>query len=140
MQEQKELFVLVVAADRVIAATLATVLRSGGYMVGTTASSATASRIAGRMVVDAAVIDLATDDPMSLQIAVALQNRYPDCHTVLVCSPSQKDEAVMRAEEAGLDCEFVLRPLSRSELLAQLATAPGVQFNPLTAGKQPHAA
>ena len=75
-----------------------------------------------------------------VQSAVTLQNRYPDCHTVLVCSPSQKDEAVMRAEEAGLDCEFVLRPLSRAELLAQLATAPGVQFNTATAGEQLRAA
>lgn len=136
MQEDKELFVLVVAADRVIAATLASVLRSGGYMVATTASGATALRIAGRMVIDAVVIDLAADDPMSLQIAGTLQNRYPDCRIVLVCSPSQKDEAVMRAEEAGLDCEFILRPLSRAELLAQLATAPGVQFHPQTAARQ----
>ncbi|HLX74337.1 MAG TPA: response regulator [Terriglobales bacterium] len=136
MKEQKELFVLVVAADRVIAATLATVLRSDGYMVATTASGATASRIAGRMIIDAAVIDLATDIPMGLEIAVTLQNRYPDCRLVLVCSPSQKDEAVMRAEESGLDCELILRPLSRAELLAQLATAPGVEFNPQTAAKQ----
>lgn len=140
MQEQKELFVLVVAADRVIAATLATVLRSGGYMAATTASGVTASRIASRMVVDAAVIDLAADNPMSLQLGVALQNSYPDCRIVLVCSPGQRDEAVMWAEEVGLDCDFVLRPLSRVELLARLATAPGVQLNPQSARTQLHAA
>ena len=49
---------LLVVGDRMVAATLARVLQAGGYMVGTTGSAATAARIAGRMVVDASVIDL----------------------------------------------------------------------------------
>lgn len=126
MSERKELFVLVVASDRVVAATVATVLRAGGYLAATVASRAAVPSIAARMVVDAAVIDLPAGSSIDVQTAVFLQNRYPDCRIVLVCSPPQRDEAVMLVEETGLDCEFVLRPLSRAELLAQLAVAPGV--------------
>ncbi|HSB75446.1 MAG TPA: response regulator [Terriglobales bacterium] len=130
MSKRKELFVLVVAEDRVIAATLATVLQAGGYMVATTASGATAARIAGRMVVDALVIDLPAANPASLNFAAGLQRRYPSCHITLVCSPSQRDQAAMLMEEAAVDCDFILRPISRTELLAQLAAAPGVWSKP----------
>lgn len=126
MSDRKELFVLVVAADRVIAATLATVSHGGGYMTASTASGATALRIAGRMVIDAAVIDLAAHHPPDIEAAVALQNKYPDCRILLVCSSSQLDEAALVVEETGLNCELVLRPLSRVDLLAKLAAAPGV--------------
>jgi len=126
MSDRKELFVLVVAADRVIAATLATVLHAGGYMAASTASGATALRIAGRMVVDAAVIDLGANHP-DLETATALQSKYPDCRILLVCSSSKLDEAALVAEETGLNCELVLRPLSRADLLAKLAAAPGVR-------------
>jgi DNA-binding response OmpR family regulator len=126
MSDRKELFVLVVAADRVIAATLATVLHAGGYMAASTASGTTALRIAGRMVVDAAVIDL-NAHPLDLETAVALQSKYPDCRILLVCSSSKLDEAALAAEETGLNCELVLRPLSRADLLAKLAAAPGVR-------------
>jgi DNA-binding NtrC family response regulator len=127
MSDKKELFVLVVAADRVIAATLATVLHAGGYMAASTASGATALRIAGRMVIDAAVIDLAANRPLDLETALALQSKYPACRILLVCSSSKLDEAALVAEETGLNCELVLRPLSRADLLAKLAAAPGVR-------------
>ena len=141
MSERTELFVLVVASDRVIAATLATVLHAGGYMSATTASGATALRIAGRMVVDAAVLDLAAHYPLNLDTAVALQDRYPGCRIILVCSPTQLDEARLMVEETGLVCELIVRPISRAELLAKLAAAPGVHCNPLqTFGRQLHAA
>jgi DNA-binding response OmpR family regulator len=127
MSERKELFVLVVAADRVIAATLASVLHAGGYMAASTASGATALRIAGRMVVDAAVIDLPANRPLDFETAVALQGKYLDCRIILLCSPSQLDEVAMLVEETGLNCELVVRPLSRADLLAKLAEAPGVR-------------
>lgn len=127
MSEKKELFVLVVAADRVIAATLATVLHAGGYMAASTASGATALRIAGRMVIDAAVIDLAANRPPDVETAVALQSKYPDCRILLVCSSSQLDEGALVVEETGLNCELIARPLSRADLLARLAAAPGVR-------------
>lgn len=127
MSDRKELFVLVVAADRVIAATLATVLHAGGYMAASTASGATALRIAGRMVIDAAVIDHPANRPLGFETAVALQGKYPDCRIILVCSPSQLDEVAMLVEETGLNCELVIRPLSRADLLAKLGAAPGVR-------------
>jgi CheY-like chemotaxis protein len=127
MTDRKELFVLVVAADRVIAATLATVLHAGGYMAASTASGANALRIAGRMVIDAVVIDLAANRALNLETALALQSKYPDCRILLVCSASKLDEAALAAEETGLNCELVLRPLSRADLLAKLAAAPGVR-------------
>lgn len=127
MSDGKELFVLVVAADQVIAATLATVLHDGGYMAASTASGATALRIANRMVVDAAVIDLAATRPLALETAVALQSTYPDCRILLVCSSSQLDEAALVAEETGLNCQLLQRPLSRADLLAKVAAAPGVR-------------
>lgn len=127
MNDKKELFVLVVAADRVIAATLATVSHAGGYMAASTASGVTALRIAGRMVIDAAVIDLAANHPPDIESAVALQSKYPDCRILLVCSSSQLDEAALAVEETGLNCELITRPLSRADLLAKLAAAPGVR-------------
>jgi ActR/RegA family two-component response regulator len=139
MSERKELFVLVVASDRVVAATVATVLRAGGYLAATVASRATVPSISARMVVDAAVIDLPVGRPIDLRAAVFLQNRYPDCRIVLVCSPPQRDQAVMMVEETGLGCEFVMRPLSRAELLAHLAVAPGVS-NPQSHLRQLQAA
>jgi len=59
MRDEKRSFVLIVGADRVVATTLAGVLHAGGYMAGTTASSETMLRIASRMVIDAAVIEVA---------------------------------------------------------------------------------
>lgn len=130
MTERKQLFVLIVSDDRVIATTLATVAQTGGYLAATTSSAATAARIAGRMIIDAAVIDLPASHAISLDTAVALQSVYPGCRIVLVCSPAQLDEAAMRAEESGLFCEYVVRPLSRTELLAKLAAVPGVSSQP----------
>lgn len=140
MKKEKKLVVLVLADDRVIAATLSTVLRADGYMVATAESDAAAGRLAARLVIDAAVIDIAAHRPVNLQSAATLQSRYRGCLIVLVCSPAQRDEAVLLAEEAGLDCEFALRPISRGELLSHLAAAPGVQSNSLTSVKQLYAA
>lgn len=140
MKRDTKLCVLVLAADRVIARTLASVLRAGGYMAATTESDAAASRIAERIVIDAAVIDIAAGHPIDLHPAVTLHRRYPDCRILLVCSHSQQEEAVMLAEEASLACQVMLRPLSRVELLAQLAAAPGVESNSRTCLRQLHAA
>ena len=126
MSKRKQLFVLVVSSDRVIAATLATVAQADGYLAATTPATATATRIAERMIVDAAVIDLPANHAISLDAAAAIQSAYPNCRIVLVCSSAQLDEAAMRAEECGLECEYLVRPLSRTELLARLAAAPGV--------------
>ncbi len=140
MKKERKLCVLVLAADRVIARTLASVLRAGGYMVATTEPDAAAGRIAERIVIDAAVIDVEPGRPIDLHPAVTLHRRYPDCRIVLVCSHSQQEEVVMLAEEASLACQFMLRPLSREELLAQLAAAPGVGSNSRTSLRQLHAA
>lgn len=140
MDERKELFVLVVAGDRTVATTLASVLQAGGFMVGSAESAAISARIAGRMIVDAAVIDLAAEQPVTLDAAIALQRKYPACRIILVCSPSQRDEALMLAEEAAVQCEFLLRPLTRTDLLAEVETAPGVPGNPRLPGWQLQAA
>lgn len=140
MAKPKQLFVLVVSSDRVVAATLAAVAQAGGYLAGSAFSSATAARIAERMIIDAAVIDLPANQAISLDAAVALQNAYADCRIVVACSPSQLDEVALRAEDCGLLCDYVVRPLSRAELLAKLVAAPGVQSKPQPWAGKLHAA
>ena len=130
MSKRKQLFVLVVSSDRIIAATVATVAQGGGYLAATTASADTAARIAERMVIDAAVLDLPANHAINLDTAVAVKSSYPDCRIVVLCSPAQRDEVLLQAEECGLLCEYVVRPLSRAELLAKLAAAPGVPSKP----------
>lgn len=129
MREEKRSFVLIVEGDRVVAATLAAVLRAGGYLAATTASSDATLRIASRMVVDAAVMDVAVNRENkagnrenNLDTAVALQEKYPNCRILLVCGQSQAQDVGFLAEENGLDCEIVVRPLRRSDLLAKLAS------------------
>lgn len=129
MREEERSFVLVVEGDRVVATTLATVLHSGGYLAATTASSDATLRIASRMVVDAAVIDVdtnrenkAVNRENNLETAVALQEKYPHCRILLVCGQAQAQDVGFLAEENGLDCEIVVRPLRRSDLLDKLAS------------------
>jgi ActR/RegA family two-component response regulator len=126
MLERKKLFVLVVENDQVVAATLATVLHAGGYMVATTGSHATAMRIASRMVVDAAVINVPANQHIDMETAAALQHKYPECRILLVCSPAHVEAAIASANEIDIETEVLARPLSGAKLLAQLATAPGV--------------
>jgi len=141
MSEGKELFVLVVESDRVVAATLAGVLHAGGYMAATTSSPVAALRIASRMVIDAAVITASGDSLIDTQTASALQNKYPHCRILFVCAPAQVQETRLAAEEEGLACEFVVRPLSRAELLTKLAAAQGLSAEIKTfSGRQLQAA
>ena len=140
MRDEKRSFVLIVEGDRVVATTLAAVLHAGGYMAASTASSETTLRIASRMVIDAAVIDVGSKDASNLENAVALQERYPSCRILLLCGRSQADDVAFWAEETGLDCEVLVRPLSRSELLAKLATENNVQPSHSLPGRQLRAA
>lgn len=126
-KERKKSFVLIVEGDRVVAATLAAVLHAGGCMAASTAGSDATLRIASRMVIDAAVIDADGSDRKNLKSAIALQERYPECRILLLCSRSQADDVSLFAEETGLDCEILVRPLSRAELLAKLGTEADVQ-------------
>ena len=140
MRDEKRSFVLIVGADRVVATTLAGVLHAGGYMAGTTASSETMLRIASRMVIDVAVIEVGSKDASNLETAVALQERYPSCRILLLCGRSQADDVAFWAEETGLDCEVLVRPLSRSELLAKVSTPNELQPSHSLPGRLLHAA
>lgn len=136
MREAKRSFVLIVEGDPVVAATLAAVLHAGGYMAATTAFCDATLRIASRMVIDAAVIDVGGKGTANMQTGVALQERYPYCRILLVCSRSQAEDTAFLANEMGLDCEIVVRPLSRAELLAKLAYRTDQQPSHSLSGRQ----
>jgi DNA-binding response OmpR family regulator len=119
--ERKRSFVLIVESDRIVAATLAGVLQAGGYMAASTRCSDATLRIASRVVIDAAIIDADASDRNHLKTAVALQERYPQCRILLLSGQSHAEDVSLFAEETGLDCEILVRPLSRAELLAKLA-------------------
>ena len=135
-KKRRALFVLVVERDRTVAAALAAVLHEAGYLVGTTESHLATLRIGSRMIVDAAVMDAATDSAATMEAAAALQRKYPSCRIVVICNHSQTDEVYLLAEENDLSCEVLPRPLSRAELLANLHAAPGVAHVDYISGRQ----
>ena len=135
-RKRRALFVLVVERDRTVAAALAAVMHDAGYLVGTTQSHLATLRIGSRMIVDAAVVDAATDSAANMEAAAALQRKYPSCRILVICNRSQAEEVGMLAEENDLSCEILPRPLSRAELLASLHAAPGVPHVESISGRQ----
>ena len=118
--EAKETRVLVVDDERIIADTLALILRSRGFMVRTAYSGEDAVEAAVAMRPDVLISDVVMGRMSGIEAAIEICRTLPECRVILVSGQSITAELLKDALARGHSFEVLTKPVHPQELLDRL--------------------
>lgn len=118
--ETKETRVLVVDDERIIADTLALILRSRGFTVRTAYSGEDAVEAAVAMQPDILISDVVMGRMSGIEAAIEICRTLPNCRVILVSGQSITAELLKDAMERGHSFEVLTKPVHPQELLKRL--------------------
>ena len=116
--------VLVVDDERVIADTLATILRGSGYEAIVAYNAEDGLRQCAAAKPQLVLADVVMPGMNGIEMAVHIQDRYPGCKVVLISGQASISDLLEDARRRGYDFELLAKPIHPEDLLARLATIP----------------
>jgi CheY-like chemotaxis protein len=118
--EAKGLRVLIVDDERVIADTLALILRSRGFTVDTAYSGEDAVQLAEAMRPDVLISDVVMGPMSGVDAAIAICGELPGCRVILISGQVLAADLLEKASARGHAFEVLTKPVPPSVLLARL--------------------
>jgi CheY-like chemotaxis protein len=118
--EAKGLRVLIVDDERVIADTLALILRSRGFTVNTAYSGEDAVELAEAMRPDVLISDVVMGPMSGVEAAIAICGELPDCRVILISGQLITADLLKEATARGHDFEVLIKPVHPQLLLDRL--------------------
>jgi len=118
--ETQGLRVLIVDDERVIADTLALILRARGYSVGTAYSGEEAVEAAAAQRPDVLISDVVMGRMSGIDAAIAICGQHPECRVILISGQSVTAELLAQATRNGHNFEVLTKPVHPQVLLDRL--------------------
>lgn len=126
--------VLVVDDERVIADTLATILRGSGYEAIAAYNAEDGLRQCAAVTPQLVLADVVMPGMNGVEMAVHIQDRYPACKIVLISGQASISDLLEDARRRGYCFELLAKPIHPEDLLAKLATIPSAAAGSLPPG------
>ncbi|MGA8086489.1 MAG: response regulator [Terracidiphilus sp.] len=120
-REVGEQRILVVEDEPVVADTLRQILSSSGYDTRVAYSAETALGSLSRWSPDLAILDVMLPKMNGIDLAMALKERLPDCHILLISGQPSADSLLQEARRLGHDFEILAKPVHPTEILDTIA-------------------
>lgn len=117
--------VLVVDDDRVIADTLAAILRSEGFGAKAVYSGNAAVADARQYVPDALVCDSVLGEANGIEIAIQIGVVCPNCRIILISGAQVSGDLLDQARAAGHEFDVLAKPFHPTTLIEKLRSEPG---------------
>jgi len=112
--------VLVVDDEKVIADTLATILRNTGYESLSAYDGLGALLLCDTFCPELVISDVVMPGMNGIQLAMQIKQRYPDCKVLLFSGQAATANLLEEARRSGYDFEVLAKPIHPKELLAKL--------------------
>jgi CheY-like chemotaxis protein len=119
--ETKPKRVLVVDDERVIADTLATILRNAGYQAVAAYDASSALSLCEAFCPELIIADVIMPITTGVTMAICAKQRHPACKILLFSGQAATANLLREARESGYDFEILLKPVNPKHLLARLA-------------------
>jgi DNA-binding response OmpR family regulator len=123
-RDQHHITAWVVDSDRVIASTLATILRNAGYRVEAFAWPEEALQAARTEQPDLLIADVTLPGLSGIDLAVAMRDMHPGCKVLLLSAQANTSEG-MELDPRIHGLKLLAKPLHPNVLLAAAATLLG---------------
>ena len=114
--------VFVVDDEKVIADTLAVILRSSGYQATAFYNAQSALEQAGIRCPDLVITDVVMPGMNGVEMAVLFRGRHPECKILLFSGQASTVNLLATAAAQGSAFELLTKPLHPTDLLARVAT------------------
>lgn len=129
--------VLVVDDERCVADTLAIIFRQAGYDAVATYDGAAALSACGACAPDLVLSDVNMPGMNGIELAIMIQELYPDCRILLFSGMGGSFELAADAARQGFRFEILQKPTPPAELLQKMAAS--FRRDPLPSYPQPAA-
>lgn len=113
--------VLVVDDERVIADTLATILRASGYEAAVAYNAEDALRHCEAFSTELVLADVVMPGMNGVEMALRIRHRYPTCKIMLISGQASTSDLLEGARQRGYDFELLAKPIHPEDLLTKLA-------------------
>ena len=113
--------ILIVDDERVIADTLAAILRRSGYEATACYDAESAIAHCASVIPDLVITDVIMPGMSGVELAVVVSERYPGCKVLLFSGMANAADLLEGARERGHNFTLLGKPIHPSELLAVLA-------------------
>jgi DNA-binding NtrC family response regulator len=114
--------VLVVDDEKIIADTLALILKHHGFHGVATYSAEQALLIAPKMRPDILLSDVVMGEMNGIQLALAILEIVPSCKTILISGQGATGSLIEQAEKSGHRFELLVKPVHPTKLINILKT------------------
>lgn len=120
-QEATPRRVLVVDDERIIADTLATILRHAGYEALASYDGISALSLCDSFSPDLIISDVVMPQMSGVKMAIAVRQRHPACKVLLFSGQAATVGLLAEARQSGYDFELLEKPMNPKELLAKIS-------------------
>jgi DNA-binding response OmpR family regulator len=120
MSHQRVLLIFVVDDERVIAATLAIILRTSGYAVSFFTDPLEALKCAEQDVPDLLISDVMMPQLSGVDLAILLRRLYPRCGILLFSGQTCTDDLLAEARTQGHSFELLCKPVHPAEIIRRV--------------------
>jgi DNA-binding NtrC family response regulator len=114
--------VFVVDDEKVIADTLAVILRNSGYQAAAFYNAQSALEQAGIRCPDLIISDVVMPGMSGVEMAVLIRERHPECKILLFSGQASTVNLLAMVEVQGNAFELLTKPVHPTDLLARVAT------------------
>lgn len=115
--------ILIIDDERLIATTLAEILKTEGYEIATAFNGEDAVRIARRFRPDFLLSDIAMPGLNGVQAVLQIREFLPDAHVLFISGHARSSEVLQEAQAKGYEFELALKPLNPRDLLDKVRTS-----------------
>lgn len=115
-------FVIVVDDEKVIADTLATILRKSGYAATAAYDAESALEIAELAPPQIVISDVMMPGMNGIDLAIQLSDSIPDCRILLFSGQAETVDLLSKARSSGHDFTLLTKPVAPRELLREIAS------------------
>jgi DNA-binding NtrC family response regulator len=113
--------ILLVEDEPVVADTLRQILSSNGYDTRVAYSAETALSSLSRWSPSLAILDVMLPKMNGIDLAMALKERFPDCHILLISGQPSVESLLQEARRKGHEFEILAKPVHPTEILDTIA-------------------
>ena len=103
--------ILIVDDERVIADTLAIILKQAGYDARASSSAEQALELIADWDPNWAILDVILPEMSGIELAILLKTKYPNCRITLFSGQAATNDLLARATASGHSFEVIAKPV-----------------------------
>ncbi|WP_263359867.1 response regulator [Acidicapsa ligni] len=120
MTDNKSKYIFVVDDEKIIAQTVAAILRQVGFRTAAFENAQEAIDAASVEAPDLMITDVVMPGLSGIELAILFQSRWPQCKTLLFSGQAITADLLEDARKSGHQFDVLSKPIHPSDLLAKL--------------------